>query len=152
MSLFDPATFLDATIDTPTEKRPPLPIGDYLATIGDIEARQWQGKKDPSKSGIAYDVPLTLDIPAEIQASLGLTLSTLTLKDSIMLDLTDNGTIDNSPGKNRRLRMYREATDLNKAGDSFSARKMVGKLVKVKVSHEIWEGQPVERVDGVARS
>lgn len=148
-SSFNPDTFLDATLTEPSEKRPPLPAGDYTAIIGAISARTWQGKKDATKSGIAWDIPLTIDVPAEVQVALKMDQSTLNLKDSIMLDLTDNGTIDNAPGKNRRLRAYREATDMNKPGDVFSARKMEGKVVRVKVSHDLWEGQPVERVDGV---
>jgi hypothetical protein len=148
-SSFNPDTFLDATLTEPSEKRPPLPVGDYTAVLGDVTARAWQGKQDPSKSGIAWDIPLTIDVPAEIQVELKMDTSTLQLKDSIMLDLTANGTIDNSPGKNRRLRAYREATDMNKPGDVFSARKMSGKIVKVKISHDMWEGQPIEKVSGV---
>lgn len=148
-SSFNPETFLDATMTEPTEKRPPLPVGDYTAVVGAITARAWQGKADPTKSGIAWDIPLTLEVPAEIQAELKMDQSTLPLKDSIMLDLTENGTIDNSPGKNRRLRAYREATDMNKPGDVFSARKMEGKVLKVKITHDLWEGQPIERVSGV---
>lgn len=148
-SSFNPETFLDATMTEPTEKRPPLPVGDYTAVVGAITARAWQGKVDPTKSGIAWDIPLTLEVPAEIQAELKMDQSTLPLKDSIMLDLTENGTIDNSPGKNRRLRAYREATDMNKPGDVFSARKMEGKVLKVKITHDLWEGQPIERVSGV---
>ncbi|MDE2097536.1 MAG: hypothetical protein KGL39_09845 [Patescibacteria group bacterium] len=151
-SLFDPQSFLDAQLTEPSEKRPPLPVGDYTAVIGDIEARAWQGKKDPSKSGIAWDIPLAIEIPLDIQSALGLNQPTLSLRDSVMLDLTDNGMIDNAPGKNRRLRMYREATDMNKPGDIFSARKMVGKVVRVKISHDLWEGQPIERVDGVIKA
>lgn len=152
MSQFDPNAFLDATLDEPTEKRPPLPIGDYTATIGEVTARTWQGKQDPTKSGIAWDIPLTIEVPAAVQSQLGLSTSTIVIKDSIMLDLTENGTIDNSPGKNRRLRTYREACDMNKPGDSFSARKMTGRLITVKIAHDLWEGQPVEKVSGVARS
>jgi hypothetical protein len=148
-SSFNPETFLDATLTEPSEKRPPLPVGDYTAVIGVVTARAWQGKADPSKSGIAWDIPLTIDVPAEIQVQLKLDQSTLPLKDSIMLDLTSNGTIDNGPGKNRRLRNYREATDMNKPGDVFSARKMEGKIVKVKITHDLWEGQPIEKVAGV---
>lgn len=148
-SSFDPATFLDATLTEPTEKRPPLPVGDYTAVIGAVTARTWQGKQDATKSGIAWDIPLTIDVPAEIQVQLKMDTSTLTLKDSVMLDLTENGTIDNAPGKNRRLRAYREATDMNKPGDVFSARKMEGRVITVKISHDMWEGQPVEKVSGV---
>jgi len=148
-SSFNPDTFLDATLTDPTEKRPPLPVGDYTAILGAVTARQWQGKADPTKSGIAWDIPVTIDVPAEVQAELKMDQSTLNLKDSIMIDLTANGTIDNGPGKNRRLRAYREATDMNKPGDVFSARKMEGKIVKVKITHDLWEGQPIEKISGV---
>ncbi len=148
-SSFNPDTFLDATLTEPTEKRSPLPVGDYTAIIGAVTARQWQGKADPTKSGIAWDIPLTIDVPAEIQAELKMDQSTLNLKDSIMIDLTANGTIDNGHGKNRRLRSYREATDMNKPNDVFSARKMEGKVVKVKITHDLWEGQPIEKISGV---
>lgn len=156
-SQFDPALFLDATLDQPTEKRPPLPVecpgvsdGLYTAIIGEIAARAWQGKKDPTKSGIAWDVPLLIEVPQQLQEALKLQPQ-LTLRDSIMVDLNEQGMIDNSPGKNRRLRIYREATDLNKPGDVFSARKMQSKVIKVKLSHELYEGQPVERIDNVLR-
>jgi len=148
-SQFSPETFLDMTIDAPLERREPLPVDDYTAVIGDVKARTWTSSKDPSKTGIAWDVPLTIDVPAELQSSLGLP-ATLQLKDSIMIDLTENGTIDTSKGKNGRLRMYREATNLNKPGDSFSARKLTGCVIKVKVTHELYQGNIMERPGSVA--
>lgn len=151
MSQFDPQAFLDVSMEEALEKREVLPVGDYTAVIGEVSARAWTGKKDPTKSGIAWDIPLTIDVPAELQASLGLA-STLTLKDSIMLDLTDGGTIDTGKGKNGRLRMYREALDMNKPGEGFSARKMQGQVLTVKISHEIYQDAPVERVQGVAKA
>lgn len=151
-SMFDPNSFLDATFTEPTEKRPPIPAQDYMAQIGEVKARTWQGKKDPTKSGIAWDIPLVIDIPADIQTQLGLTMPTITLTDSLMLDLTDSGTIDQGVGKNRKLLNYREAIDMNKKGDVFSARMMQGKLVRVKVTHDLWEGSIVERVGGVSRA
>jgi hypothetical protein len=150
-SQFDPMLFLDTTLTEPTEKREVLPIGDYTAIIGEVTSRAWQGKADPTKSGIALDVPLTLDIPAELQAEKGLP-STLNLKDSIMLDLTPGGSMDLAKGKNRQIRNYREALDMNKPGDVFSPRKMQGQVVTVKVTHEIYQDAPVERISGVARA
>ena len=151
-SIFDPQAMLDMTLDSPTEKRPPLPVGDYTAVIGDINARKWQGKQDPSKSGIAWDVQLTVQIPFEVQQSLGVEVNELKLSDSIMLDMLPNGSIDNSVGKNSRLRMYREAVDMNKPGDSFSARKMTGQVILVRIGHEEYNGNIMERVQKVARS
>src|ERR1035437_6787039 len=151
-SSFDPSVFLDASISEPTVKRPPFPVGEYLGVIGEVTARNWTGKKDPLKSGVAWDVPLVIEVPAEVQASLGLISSTLQFKDSIMLDLTPNNALDNAPGRNGGLRRYREACDLNKPGDSFSARQMTGKVVKVKITHELYNDEIMERVSGVTKS
>ena len=151
-SQFDPQSFLDAQITEAFVKRPPLPVGDYTAVIGEIAARTWQGKKDPTKSGIAWDVPLTIEIPAAIQQELGLTNSTITLQDSVMIDLTPNGTINTAPGANRRLRAYRDATDNNVPGKPFSARMLTGAVVTVKIAHDIWEDAPVEKISGIAKS
>ena len=150
-SQFDPALFLDITLTEPTEKRDVLPIGDYTAVIGEVATRAWQGRADPTKSGIALDVPLVVDVPAAIQAEKGLP-PTINLKDSIMLDLTEGGMIDNAKGKNRQLRNYREATNMNNPGDVFSPRKLQGQVITVKITHEIYQDSPVERVGGVAKA
>ena len=151
-SAFDPQSFLDAQITEAFVKRPPLPIGDYTAVIGEVAARQWTGKADPTKTGIAWDIPLTIEVPAAIQKELGLTNSTLNLKDSVMIDLTPNGTINTAPGANRRLRAYRDATDNNVPGKPFSGKMLTGCVVTVKIAHDIWEDAPVEKIAGVAHS
>jgi len=152
-SSFDPQAFLDAQISEPTVKRPPIPAGDYTAVIGEVKARVWQGKKDPTQSGIAWDVPLAIEIPAEVQAALGVEFKDgiLTKTDSIMVDTTPQGTIDNSVGKNNQLRRYRDACDMNKPGDVFSARKMQGIPVLVKIKHGEWQGEVTEEIAGVAK-
>lgn len=157
---FDPQSFLDATLSAPSERRIPLPVecpgttdGLYTAIIGEVKARVWDSKKADAKvkSGIAWDVPLDLQIPDQIQRELKYS-PTFTLKDSVMLNLNDQGMIDNAPGRNPRLRMYREAADLNKPGDVFSAKLLQGKVVKVKISHEMYQNAPFERVDNVLRA
>ena len=69
-----------------------------------------------------------------------------------MLDITPNGTIDNGPGKNSGMRRYREATDLNKPGDVFSAKLMEGKVIKVRIGHEEYQGELLDRVTGVSKA
>ena len=152
VSQFDPDAFLNVQLTEPTVKRPPLPIGEYQAQIEKVSARTWTSKKDTSKSGIAWDVQLKLFVPPEIQTQLGIDVPQgLTFTDSLMLDLTPQGTIDNSAGKNRRMRAYREALDMNKPGDVFSAARMIGGMVKAKISHEIYEGEIMERITGVVK-
>ena len=150
MSTFNPESFLDITLTEPTVKRPPIPVGDYTAIVGEVKSRSWQGKKDPSKSGIAFDIPLEVQLPDTVASMVG--QSTIRVTDSVMLDLNEGGSLDNSPGKNRRLRLYREALDMNKPGDSFSPRQMQGRMIKVKIKHEEYEGDLYEKVDGVARA
>ena len=151
MSHFDPSAFLDATITEPSTKRSPLPAGrDFVGIIGEVKARNWQGKADPTKSGVVMDIPLEIDLSAYPDVQIGATKVTLT--DGIMLDTTESGMIDTSPGKNGKLRRYREALGMNKAGEPFSFRAMQGRVVKVKISHRTYEGDIFDQVDSVAKA
>lgn len=146
---FDPSAFVNLEISTPLVRRPPLAEGDYLATIGEVKAAQWHSEK-LGTTGLKYNVPLTLEVPPDQQDKVGSTQVKLT--DGIMLDLTDGGGLDLGTGKNGTLRRYREALDMNKPGDVFSAAKMQGRLVKVKIKHELYNGDIQERPNGVTKA
>lgn len=140
-TIFDPNAFLDQTTDQASEKRPPLPAIDYNAVIKDVVSEKWESKDKVDeatgtlKSGIRLNIALELDLPQEIKDAVG--IEKMTLTDRVMVDLNDSKTaIDYSRGKNNRLRTYREATNLNVAGQPFSARMLVGKMVRVRVVHE----------------
>ena len=151
MSNFNPEAFLDATITEPSTKRSPLPAGrDFVGIIGEVKARTWQGKSDPTKSGVVMDVPVEIDLTPYPDVQIGATKVTLT--DGIMLDTTESGGIDNSPGKNGKLRRYREALNMNKPGDAFSFRAMQGRTIKVKISHRTYEGEIFDQIDSVAKA
>ncbi len=152
-SAFDPQAFLDAQQTEVNEKRPPVPAenptdpnGCYTAVIGEIKTDSGTiGKGDRAgKPWISVVVPLRLQIPPELQAS-GLPPE-MTLTDRVFLDLTDQGGIDNAKGKNRGQRAYRDATGTNVPGQLFAWRMLQGKVVKVKVAHELYEGNIQERV------
>lgn len=136
-SLFSPEFFLDATTTEESVKRPPLPADrDFVATISDVKMRTWQGKKDPTKGGIVADLKLEFDLGAypEVRAQLG-GLDKVVITDGVMLDLTEGGSIDYSPGKNGKLRLYRDACGLNIAGQAFSLRMFMGRMVRAKIKH-----------------
>ena len=152
MSQFDPSVFLDATTTEVNEKRPPIPTenpddsnGLYTAVIGEIKTDSGTiGKGDNiGKPWVSMIIPLRLQLPAAVQA-LGLPPE-LTLTDRAFLDLNPQGGLDNSKGKNRRQKDYRDATGTNVAGQPFAWRMLQGKVVKVKVSHELYEGNIQER-------
>lgn len=152
-SSFDPTSFLDATIDQPLTRRPPIPAGtEVIGTIGELTQRQWTGKQDPSKHGWAIDFPITLDLSTVPGLAERLGVPQVTINDGIMLDLKEDGkTIDQGPGKNGALRRYREALDMNKPGDNFSFRMMTGRQIRVKIKLEEYKGELYEKVGGVSR-
>lgn len=148
---FDAEQFLNITVDSPFIDRIPLPVGDYTAIVGTIKPRTWVSKKD-AKSGIALDIPLVVDVPAEAQQSCGFGPTTQ-LTDSAIIDLAESGAgFDFSPGKNRVLKEYREAIDLNKPGEKFSLPMLQGKVIRIRVTHDVYEGKPREKIVGRTRA
>jgi len=155
-SVFDPNIFLDAQITEVNEKRPPIPTenpddpnGLYTALIGEIKTDSGViGKGDRiGQPWCSMVVPLKLQFPPAIQA-LGLPAE-FQLTDRVFLDLTPQGSLDNSKGKNRGQKAYRDATGLNEPGTTFAWRMLTGRVVKVKVAHELYEGSIVERVAAI---
>lgn len=153
MSNFDPEIFLDSTTTEVQVKRPPIPAGsEVVGTIKNLKMRNWQGSKDPTKSGIALDLQLEIDLTAypDIYTKVG--ADKVTLRDSLMLDQKEDGSIDYGPGKNSKLRRYREALGLNVLGQPFSFRMMEGRQVTVKVKHREYEGELYDDVDAIAKA
>lgn len=153
-SIFSPESFLDATTTAESTKRPPLPPGAELPSlIKAIKSRTWQGKKDATQGGIVVDVTHEIDLTAfpDIQKQQG-GADKVTIVDGIMLDLTEAGSIDYSPGKNAKLRRYREATGLNVAGQPFSIRMFEGRMVRAKIKHDPYEGEVYDKIESVAKN
>lgn len=146
-SVFDATAFLDVTTTDANVKRPPITEGDYKATIGEIKTAS--GNREDGTPWIQMLIPLEIEVPLDQQARLG--QPSITLTDRVFLDLTEQGLLDNSVGKNRGQRLYRDATDTNKPGEPFSWRMLQGRMVKVKIKHEMYEGEVQERIKGVAK-
>ncbi len=152
MSNFDPEKFIDSTITEPSTRRPPLPIGDYVGVVGKPEVREQPGKQDPTKVYIIADVPVMIDASAYPNLGPAFEGAKIQLSDSLFLDLNEGGQIDTTPGKNSKLRRYRDALDMNKPGVPFSFRAMEGKMIKVKVSHREYEGERYDQIEAVAKA
>ena len=158
-SQFDPSVFLDAQVNEVNEKRPPIPTenpdhenGLYLAVIGEITTSSGTISKgdNAGKPWVSMVIPLRLQIPPSVQG-LGIPPE-LTLSDRAFLDLTAQGALDNSKGKNRRQKDYREATGTNVAGVPWAWRQLQGKTVRVKVQHELYNDVIQERVGAILPS
>ena len=146
--IFDAEQFLNITVDSPFTDRIPLPAGEYTAMIGTIKPRVWSNK---TNSGVAIDITLVVDVPAEAQ-QLCECRPTMILTDSTFLDLVEGGMgFDLGPGKNRVLKDYREATDLNRPGEKFGLTMLQGRIIRIKITHDVYEGKPREKITGRSR-
>lgn len=147
--MFNPDQFLDMQVtDSNDTKTTPVPVGEYTAVAEDVKCRQWTSKKDPSNSGLALDIQWSIDDPA-VKELLG--RDKVTVKQGVMLELTESGGLDMGKGKNVSLGRLREALDLNKPGEPFSFSMVAGRVAKVSISHRV-EGENIyAEVKGVAR-
>jgi hypothetical protein len=164
MSAFDPNAFLDAQQAEVNVRRPPLPTeniaspsdGLYTGIIADVQMKSGTIEKGDraGQPWLAAVVAIDVEVPQQVQDQLGIKLDkgTIRLSEYAMLDLTPDGKgLDNGVGKNRRQRQYRDALDMNKPGDVFSWRKAIGQPVKVKIQHEMYNGEPTERIGNIFR-
>lgn len=146
---FDPNQFLDQETTQSAEKRPPLPVGDYVAVIGEITTK-FGASAETGRQWVQAIIPLALAIDPALQHDLGFKTGTFTLTDRVFLDINDADGLDWGRGMNRRLRDYRVATGMNTAGEAFSLRRLQGRPVRVKVAHEMYQDTMQERIGGVA--
>ena len=149
MTMFSPDQFLDMQVDQANDtKLVPIPVGEYIAVISEVKARPWTSKNDPSKSGIALDVQWDID-DAGVKALLG--RDKVTVKQGVMLDMTESGGLDMGKGKNVGLGRLREACNLNQPGQPFSATMLTGRAAKVSVVHRVDGENIYSEVKAVAR-
>ena len=147
--MFNPDQFLDMQIEGQNDtKIITVPAGEYTAMIEEVKVRQWQAKADPSKSGLTLDVQWSID-DASVKELLG--RDKVTVKQGIMLDLTDAGGLDMGKGRNIGLGRLREALDLNQPGRPFSFTMLTGRVARVSVSHRIADDNIFAEVKQVAR-
>ena len=89
-------------------------------------------KQDPSKQVTVTDIVYELDDQAARTAT---GLDTPTVRQSVFLDLTPNGKLDMSKGKNIGLGKLREALGLNDPNKPFSFADLPGRAAIVTVEH-----------------
>lgn len=148
---FNPAAFMAQSVQgASSTKRNTIPEGVYpfiTEAVVPENMRLAQGKKDPSKWYLFLDLKLRCQLPPEIAVEYGDTVGTIF--HSITIDRTENGSLDMGKGKNVQLGRIREAFGMNDPSRPFSFTDLGGKSGMVKVKHELYEGNPQERVDAI---
>lgn len=126
--------------------RRPVPIGEWKAVIDDVELETFPGKKDTTKTYLRCNVSYRI-LDERVLAELG--RDKVMAVDGWLVDLTDGGDIDFGPDRNVNLGRLRAATGCNNPGDEWSFPGFKGKTVKVKITHEMYDGEPRTRVSNV---
>jgi len=135
MSAFDPDLFLSQTVDQANDtKVTPCPAGEFTGVVKEFKARQWTAKSDPSNTGVTLDVTWTIEDEGVRQT---LDRQEVTVRQGIMLDVTEAGALDLGKGKNVGLGRLREALGLNVPGQPFSFGMLNGQMAKVTVAHRV---------------
>ncbi len=137
--MFDPNEFLNSTVtdsnDTTLLNPPDNMSGEGYQILADkVGVRTWQGKADPSKSGLTLDIQWLIE-DEEVKKFCG--REKVLCKQGIMLDLTEGGQLDMSKGKNIGLGKLREALGLNNPGQPFSFNMITGRMAKGFVQHRV---------------
>lgn len=147
---FDAASFLQSQVTGVNDtKVVPPPVGEFTAVIEKIDARQVQGKKDPSKVYTFLEVTWDID-DANVKALLS--REKVTVRQSVSLDFNEQGGLDMGKGRNIGLGRLREATGLNAPGVPFSFDQLAGRLAKVRIKHRVEGEDTFAEVDGVAKA
>ena len=148
MGLFSPEQFMDVQVEGASSTEfVPVPVGEYTAVSSDPEIVAWSSK-DGSKNGLKLSLKWDIDDPAVKQL---LERDKVTVKQDIMLDLTETGGLDMGKGKNVNLGRLREACGLNVPGQPFSFRMLGGQIAKVRVEHRIVDGAPFAEIKAVSK-
>jgi hypothetical protein len=156
---FDAKEFAAATLDSPLSTQiVPCPEGVYTAVIdgeGDIDSwfreATWKDKKTgEERSAQTLKIPFKVT-DGGVQAKLG--RDTVLVNYDIFLDLTKDGKLDKSEGKNTKLGQVFEALGMNGPGASILNLRGAGPLM-VKVSQRSDPKDPQTKyaqVDRVAK-
>lgn len=146
--MFDPNSFLDSEIkDANSTTTVPVPMGEYQAVVKDVSIASGTSK-DTGNPWARLNV--TWSIEDEAVKKL-LDRKEVTSRQAFLLDISESGALDMGVGKNVRLGRLREALGLNEKGKAFSMRMMTGRMAKVLVKHDTYEGVVRDLVDSVIK-
>ena len=129
MSSFNPETFLftETTNSFETEAIP-VPVGEWSAIIKSIKPRALSDGRGVLD---VYWIVLDEEVKAELD------MAEPMVRQSIWLDLDDNGILADGKNKNVQLGQLRDAVSQNRKGQPWAPGMLINQMAKVKVSHSI---------------
>jgi len=152
-TIFNPDTFLNMQVTGALDtQRIPIPAHDYVAVIDDIKPRK---AKDSAILDVLWLVDGGTMTPEgkTVQQVTGLPKNVA--RQSIFLDLTPEGGLDLSKGKNVPLGQLRDALGQNDPSKSWSPGMLKGQVAKITIKHRMADdgsGQMYTDVRGVTKT
>lgn len=143
MSTFNPDTFLNTSVTGANSTTfTPVPEGDFTASVKEIKPRSTDSGK------AILDVVWAID-DATVTAATG--MANPTVRQSVFLDITESGGLDQSKGKNISLGRVREALGQNAPGQTWQPGMLIGGVAKISVKHRLVNDDIFADVKGVAK-
>lgn len=147
---FDPEQFLDEEVESDMSTRGvPVPEGEYQAAITRLQPRTFEAKEPGKSDTNCLDVTWEIQNDPQLAEELG---RTPTVRQRVFLDITSDGNLDTAKGRNTGLGKLREATGLNKPGESFRVNNLIGQVATITVSHRTHEGEIYDEVRRVSEA
>lgn len=146
-SAFDPDLFLSTSVSGALDTRyMPVPQGEYAAIIEEVKARIQPGQGDNAgKEFLIFDVLWLID-DQKVRDATG--RDKVTVRQSLFIDRTPDGSIDISKGKNIQLGKLREALGQNTPG-AWAPSMLKGQVARVKIGHKPDTKNPGDVFDNV---
>ncbi len=135
MSL-NPEEFLNqTTTDATSTQLEQVAEGEYSAVVKELTLREFKIKTGERAGQTGYSLDLNWLVQDEGEAA-RLERPPI-VRQSMFMDMTQDGSIDHSKGKNVTLGRLREATGQNTPGKPWSPGLLKGAIAIVKVEHTI---------------
>lgn len=143
MSIFDPDSFLNQTVDSDFEtRRRDVPEGDYKGYVKKVTPVEVN-----TKNGTKYQLALIWVVDDE-SARMATGLDEPTVQQKVWLDLDENGNLKSGPNANVQLGRIRAAVGQNKAGKKWSIPMLEGAAATIHVGtrtvNEDRDGNPLD--------
>ncbi len=147
MSVFDPDAFMQSSTDSAMDTvLTPVPHGDRKGQVDNIKVRQNE------KDGEVYTI---MDVSWHIldeESKKATGLEKPVCRQSVFLDLTPEGALDNGKGTNIQLGRLREAVGQNSKGKKWSPSMLVSALALCHIDPDKNDPENYSRVTKVAKA
>ena len=142
--MFDEDAFMSSTSEGEMSTEfTPVPVGEYQAVVKKIGTRSGEGEKGP---WAMLDVTWAID-DASVTEATG--MDNPSVRQSLFLDITEEGGLNLGKGKNIDLGRLREALGQNGAG-AWSPSMLEGQVATVLVDHRLHDGRTYADVKSVS--